>query len=69
MPSAGRYSPFIASAVIMAAVFAGWLIMPKIMLMISGAGPVVGALVAVLFILAFFAVLWLRSRYQRRHGN
>jgi hypothetical protein len=56
----------IASALIIGVTVAGWLLMPKIMLLISGGGPVVGAAVAVLFILAFFAVLWLRARHQQR---
>jgi hypothetical protein len=56
----------IASAVIIAVVVAGWLVMPKIMLLVSGGGPIAGAAVAIAFMLAFFAVLWLRARHQRR---
>ena len=56
----------VAAAIILAAVCAGWVLMPRLMLMVSGGGPFIGALVAVLFILAFFAVLWLRARHQRR---
>lgn len=62
----GRYAPLVASAVIMAVTIAGWLVMPRIMLLVSGGGPFVGVFVAILFILAFFAVLWLRARHQRR---
>ena len=47
----------------------GWLAMPSIMLLVSGGGPLAGALVAILFILAFFAVLWLRARHQRRNDR
>ena len=36
------------------------------MLLVSGGGPLVGVAVAILFMLAFFAVLWLRARHQRR---
>ena len=50
----------------MVALFCGWLLMPRIMLLVSGGGPLVGALVAIAFMLAFFAVLWLRARHQRR---
>ena len=54
----------------MAAVAGGFLMMPRIMLAVSGGGPFFGLLVAMLFILAFFAVLWLRARHQRRFkGN
>jgi hypothetical protein len=56
----------IAAGVIMATVLAGWLLMPRLMLLVSGGGPIVGAAVAILFILSFFAVLWLRARHQRR---
>ncbi len=70
MRGEGRYSPFIAAALIMAAVVGGFLLMPRLMLLVSGGGPLVGVLVAILFILAFFAVLWLRARHQRRfNGN
>jgi hypothetical protein len=66
----GSYAPLVAAALIMAAVVGGFLLMPRIMLAVSGGGPFVGVLVAILFILAFFAVLWLRARYQRRfHRN
>jgi len=62
----GRYAPLIASALIMIATVAGWLAMPRLMLAVSGGGPWAGVAVAILFILAFFAVLWLRARHQRR---
>ncbi len=62
----GCYAPFVAAALIMAAVVGGFLVMPRIMLAVSGGGPVVGVAVAILFIVGFFAVLWLRARYQRR---
>ena len=53
----------------MVAMVAGWLVMPRLMLMVSGGGPLVGVAVAIAFILAFFAVLWLRARRQRRLGE
>jgi hypothetical protein len=59
-------SALIASAVIILATVVGWLLMPKIMLLVSKGGPFVGVAVAILFMLGFFAVLWLRSRYQQR---
>ena len=67
--SAGSYSPLVAAALIMAAVAGSFLMMPRIMLAVSGGGPFVGLLVAMLFILAFFAVLWLRARHQRRFNR
>ena len=62
----GRYSPLIASALILLAVTGGWLLMPRIMLAVSGGGPLAILSVAVAFVMAFFAVLWLRARHQRR---
>jgi hypothetical protein len=59
-------SALIASAIIIGVTVAGWLLMPKIMLLVSEGGPFVGVSIAILFMLAFFAVLWLRARYQRR---
>ncbi len=60
----------VAAAAILAAFAAGWLLMPRIMLMVSDGGPVLGGLVAIAFMLAFFAILWLRARHQRRmHGD
>jgi hypothetical protein len=56
----------IAAAIILVVTVAGWFAMPKIMLMVSGGGPYVGVAVAILFMLSFFAVLWLRARHQRR---
>jgi hypothetical protein len=62
----GRYAPFIASALIILALAIGLIMMPRIMLAASDAGPIGGALIAVAFMLALFAVLWLRARHQRR---
>ena len=64
-----RTAPAIAAAVILLAFVCGWLIMPRLMLAVSGGGPLVGALLAILFMLAFFAVLWLRARHQRRFNR
>ena len=53
----------------MVAFFGGWFLMPPLMRLVSGGGPVVGSLVGLVFVLAFFAVFWLRTRYQRRKGG
>ena len=63
------YSPFIAAAVIMAVVALGWMAMPRLMLFVSEGGPYAGAALAVAFMVAFFAVFWLRGRYQERRGR
>ena len=61
-----RAAPLVAAALILAAVALGWAMMPRLMLLVSGAGPVAGVAVALAFMLSFFAVLWLRARQQRR---
>lgn len=61
-----RHEAAIAAAIIMVAMVAGWLVMPRLMLMVSGGGPLAGVAVAVAFMLVLFAVLWLRGRRQRR---
>ena len=61
-----EHQPLIAAAVIMIVFGGAWFVMPRLMLLVSGGGPVVGALVAIAFMLAFFGVLWLRARHQRR---
>jgi hypothetical protein len=61
--------PAVAAAAILVVVVLGRLAMPKIMLLISGGGPFLGVAVAILFMLAFFGVLWLRARQQRRRGG
>ena len=64
-----RYEPFIAAAIIMIAVMAGWFVMPRIILAASGGGPIVGVIIGLAFILSLFLVLWLRARHQRRSGG
>jgi hypothetical protein len=72
--TAGRresWGPVVAAAVILVVVIAGWFAMPHIMLLVSeaGGGPLAGTAVAIAFILAFFGVLWLRARHQRRRDK
>ena len=62
----GNTAALIAAAIIMTAVFAMMLAMPKIMALVSWAGPFGGIAVAVAFMLAFFGVFWLRSRTQKK---
>jgi hypothetical protein len=66
MPWLTRNAPFIAAGIFLAIVVLLWLLMPRIMLAVSGGGPFAGLAVALLFMGAFFGVLWLRSRAQRR---
>ncbi|WP_395450282.1 hypothetical protein ACHMW7_11045 [Aminobacter sp. UC22_36] len=61
-----------------AAVAAAWIMiifgvaaffLPKVMLAVGNYSTVAAGVVAVLFVLAFFGVFWLRGRNQRRNGN
>ena len=61
-----------------AAVAAAWIMiifgvtaffLPKIMLAVGNYSTVAAGFVAVLFVLAFFAVFWLRGRSQRKNCN
>ncbi|PWK71688.1 hypothetical protein [Aminobacter sp. AP02] len=61
-----------------AAVAAAWIMiifgvaaffLPKIMLAVGSYSTVAAGVVAVLFVLGFFGVFWLRGRSQRRNGN
>jgi len=61
-----RHENVVAAAIFMIVVVAGWLAMPRIMLAASRGGPIAGLAIAMVFILAFFGVLWLRARHQRR---
>lgn len=61
-----------------AAVAAAWIMiifgvaaffLPKIMLAVGNYSTAAAGVVAVLFVLGFFGVFWLRGRSQRRNGN
>ena len=56
----------IASALIMSVFFFGMLAMPTLMTFVTGFGPIGGLALAVIFMGAFVAVFWMRSRYQQR---
>jgi hypothetical protein len=57
----------IAAAVILAVAATGFFVMPGLMMRLSEISPWLSYGLAILFVLAFFAVFWLRGRYQRRH--
>jgi hypothetical protein len=69
MAERGGWGAPLAAGIILVAVVAGWLVMPRLMLLVSGGGPAAGVAVALAFILAFFAILWLRARHQRRRDG
>ncbi len=59
-------SSAIAAAVILLTAGIAFYVMPKIVLFIGGYSPVLAVLVGALFVLGFFLVFWIRSRYQKR---
>lgn len=59
----------IAAGVILACVAGLFLVMPWIVTTLGEVSPWLGYGVTVLFILGFFAIFWLRSRYQRAHRD
>ena len=65
MSGSSAKSSAIAAAVILAAVAIIFLAMPRIVLALGEVSPWLGYGVAVLFILGFFLIFWLRARYQR----
>lgn len=61
-----------------AAVAAAWIMivfglaayfMPKVMLVVGNYSTIAAGGIAVLFVIGFFGVFWLRGRSQRKNGN
>lgn len=57
----------IAAGIFLVVFGVGFLYLPNLMLRLGDISPYLAAAVGTLFVLAFFFVLWLRARYQRRH--
>ena len=54
-----------AALVIMVVFGAGAYLMPSIMLALGDISPVIAGIVAILFVVAFFAVFFIRARWGR----
>lgn len=59
----------IAAALILVGFGLAAFYMPSIMLMLGGASPIAGGVVAVLFVAAFFGVFWLRGRSRKNEED
>jgi protein-S-isoprenylcysteine O-methyltransferase Ste14 len=59
----------IAAAVILLVAGVGFFLMPPLMLRLSEISPWLSYAVAIVFVLAFFAVFWLRARHQARRQD
>ena len=59
----------IAAAIILAGAFVLFYFMPQIMRFLGDISPWLAIVIAVLCVLAFFAVFWLRGLYRQRQEN
>ena len=62
-------SAFIAAGVIMLGVASSYFFMPPLLTWLADISVWLSYSVAVLFVLAFFGIFWLRSRYQKRRDQ
>lgn len=62
-------SSAIAAAIILVAAVLLFLAMPRLVLAAGEVSPFLGLVVAVLFILGFFGIFFLRARHQRRRDG
>lgn len=66
MSEQNQKSPALAAIVIILTVGLLFYIMPKVMLWLANYSVWLAAAFGAIAVLAFFAIFWLRSRYQRR---
>lgn len=59
----------IAAAIILAVVAVVFLAMPRIVIALGDISPWLGIGATLVFILGFFGIFWVRSRYQQRNRN
>ena len=69
MSGSSAKSSAIAAAIILVIVAILFLAMPRIVLALGDISPWLGYGVTTLFVLGFFAIFWLRARYQRRRDG
>ncbi|WP_099865487.1 hypothetical protein [Pararhizobium haloflavum] len=59
----------IAAATILVIAGLGFFVMPGLMMSLSQISPWLAYAVAIVFILAFFGIFWLRAHYQRKRDE
>jgi Ca2+/Na+ antiporter len=59
-------SSAVAAAILLAGFAVLFMFMPKIVLALGGISPWLGGLAALLFMLSFYIVFWLRGKYLTR---
>jgi hypothetical protein len=62
-------STVIAAAIIFVLAVGGWFVLPPLMTWLGTISPWLALLVAAIYVGAFFAIFWLRARYQRSRGR
>lgn len=68
MQKSDRNSAIAAAIILLVAGF-GFFVMPTVMMRLADTSAWLAYAVAIIFVGAFFAVFWLRGRYQRRRGE
>ena len=68
-PTTSNRSSAIAAAVILGGTGLVFYFMPALMMSLSEISPWLSYAVAIAFVLAFFAVFWLRGRRQRKNED
>ncbi len=68
-PKSTDKSPFIAAAIIMAVLMGSYFFMPPLLLALAQVNEYLAYGVGALFIVSFFAIFWLRARYQKRRDQ
>ncbi|MCP1200386.1 hypothetical protein [Notoacmeibacter sp. MSK16QG-6] len=56
----------LAAAAIFLLFLVGWIFIPGLVLAVADISPWLGVVVAAVFVLAFPAIFWLRSRHNRK---
>lgn len=62
-------STAIAAGIIFLVFSGGWIVMPWVMRTVGDYSAAVAGAIAVLFVVGFFLVFWLRARHQQRKGD
>lgn len=62
-------STVLAASVIFVFAVGGWFVLPPLLQWLGTISPWLALLVAAVYVAAFFAIFWLRARYQRSKGR
>ena len=68
-PRKKALSPAVAAAIILVGVGIAFFVLPSIMIALGDISPWLAGAFGILVVLGYFALFWLRARYQRKHGE